>query len=80
LSDYEPKFYSEKITLFRADDSFRTPDPRLGWDGLADEAIECHDVPGDHYSILKTPNVQVLAEKLRACLDEAENGRKSKPV
>jgi aspartate racemase len=33
--------------------------------------LEIHEVPGTHLGILEEPNVQVLAEKLRVCMDKA---------
>jgi hypothetical protein len=33
--------------------------------------VEIHEVPGDHLSMFQEPHVQVLAEKLRACIDKA---------
>jgi hypothetical protein len=33
--------------------------------------VEIHQVPGDHLSMFQEPHVQVLAEKLRACIDKA---------
>jgi thioesterase domain-containing protein len=33
--------------------------------------VDIHEVPGDHLGIFEEPHVQVLAEKLRACIDKA---------
>ena len=88
---YVPQVYPSKITLFRASEPsvftklyLPTPedwynrDPLHGWSNLADGGLEIHDVPGDHFSLFEEPHVQVLAEKLRACLDEGQtNDRKS---
>jgi thioesterase domain-containing protein len=43
-------------------------DPYFGWRGLFTGRTETHELPGDHEGIFREPNVQVLAEKLRACL------------
>jgi aspartate racemase len=48
------------------------PDPQFGWSKLAAGGLEVHHVPGDHIGILKEPHVQVLAEKLRDCLEQAQ--------
>jgi len=67
---YIPPVYPGRITLFRAKN--RPPewrrDPCLGWDGLAEQGLEIHDVPGWHTFILEEPGVRVLARKLRTCL------------
>jgi thioesterase domain-containing protein/acyl carrier protein/NAD(P)-dependent dehydrogenase (short-subunit alcohol dehydrogenase family) len=68
---YYPNVYPGKVTLFRS--TKRTiqqgSDDFLGWEELAGGGVEVHDVPGTHFNILQEPVVQVLAEKLQACLD-----------
>jgi thioesterase domain-containing protein/acyl carrier protein len=39
-----------------------------GWSQFAAGGVETHTVPGDHYSIVRDPNVRVLAELLRDCI------------
>jgi aspartate racemase len=65
------------VTLFKASEQAGTGsvgsyiEPELGWSGLAAGGLEIHDVLGDHLGMLKEPNVRVLSEKLKACLDKA---------
>jgi len=40
----------------------------LGWDRLVD-AIDVIDVPGDHITMMASPHVQILADRLAACLE-----------
>jgi aspartate racemase len=47
-------------------------DPDLGWSELAPGGLEIHDVPGDTFSMLEEPHIQVLAEKLRDCIDRVQ--------
>jgi amino acid adenylation domain-containing protein len=69
---YVPKgVYRNRITLFRASEEFRDA-PAMGWDKFSSELVETHDVPGDHVTMVTEPHVQVLAKKLRACLDKAQ--------
>ena len=69
---YVPKgVYPNRITLFRASEEFRD-DLAMGWDKFSCESVDTHDVPGDHITMVTEPHVQVLAEKLRACLDKAQ--------
>ncbi|HXQ69833.1 MAG TPA: thioesterase domain-containing protein, partial [Pyrinomonadaceae bacterium] len=42
-----------------------------GWEGLATEGIDVHVIPGDHFSIIREPHVQVLGAQLSKCIDEA---------
>ena len=39
---------------------------------LLSKGIEVQDITGSHLDMLKEPNVRVLAEKLRACLDRVQ--------
>ena len=49
------------IALFRA--SERSPaDPTLGWGRLGLEKLEVYETPGDHLTMMREPNVSVLAE------------------
>jgi thioesterase domain-containing protein len=50
-------------------------DPYFGWRELLTGHSETHEVPGDHAGIFVEPNVKVLAEKLRACLRNAQQAR-----
>lgn len=83
--EYRPQAYSGRVTLMRASKpaSFSKPylptsedwynrQPNHGLDELASGGLSIHDVPGDHYSIFREPHVQVLAQKLKACLDKAQ--------
>ncbi|MBD2096189.1 amino acid adenylation domain-containing protein [Trichocoleus sp. FACHB-591] len=68
---YIPRIYSGPITLFKSS-QFKSSKPLsqakddfLGWHSLTTTKIKTHVIPGDHFSILKQPHVQVLAEQLR---------------
>jgi hypothetical protein len=41
---------------------------------LAAQGVEVHEVPGDHYSMVREPHVRVLAERIRARLEGAISG------
>ena len=71
LVSYKPQRYVGRITLFVNEDDYHK-NPTLGWDNLANGGLEIQELPGGHNSILEEPNVQVLAEKLKVCLDKAE--------
>jgi thioesterase domain-containing protein len=65
--------YRGRVALFRAIDQppAMNPEPTNGWAKVLLGKFEIFDVPGDHSNIMKEPNVQVLAEKLRTCIDQA---------
>jgi thioesterase domain-containing protein/acyl carrier protein len=72
LESYRSRYYDGKVVLFNAaeQDMALIPDPQYGWVGLA-RAIEIHEVPGNHDTMLTEPNVSALAEKLSSCLAAA---------
>jgi len=71
---YQLKVYSGHVTLFRSTDRIigvgAYLDPELGWGNLARGGLEIYDVPNTHLGMLEEPYVQVLAEKLNACIDK----------
>ena len=71
LKSYRPKAYFDRITLFRAETSSRNllADNTSGWGDLTNDPIEVHLIPGNHYTMVARPNVQILAEKLGLCLE-----------
>jgi len=71
--EYVVQIYPAKVTLFRASDQPVKFDQfsDLGWRDLAVGGVEIHEVPGDHLGIFQEPHVQVLAKKLKDCIDKA---------
>ena len=80
--NYGLHLYPGRITFFRASETLAgtSPDPTLGWSEWASGGVEVHVVPGNHANLMYEPHVEVLAEKLTACLNQvqsaeaAENG------
>ncbi|MDJ0730271.1 MAG: amino acid adenylation domain-containing protein [Crocosphaera sp.] len=82
-TNYVPqKMESTPITFFRAkeigilgdylpDLSMSLADPSWGWQQLSLNPVEIQLIPGNHLTMLQKPYVQVLAQKLQACLIEA---------
>ncbi|HAF13803.1 MAG TPA: non-ribosomal peptide synthetase [Blastocatellia bacterium] len=65
--------YPGKITLFWAHDAGRDfEDNRLAWRRIAAGGFDLHVVPGTHTSMREEPNVAVLVEKLKPCLEAAQ--------
>jgi thioesterase domain-containing protein/acyl carrier protein len=71
FESYRPHTYPDLIQLFIAADKPASvaEAQTKGWSELAAE-VETHVVPGDHYTFLRNPNVEKLAEELTACLQE----------
>jgi thioesterase domain-containing protein/acyl carrier protein len=69
-SRYKPQRYPGRVTLFKT--ATDHPDSTWGWGDIAANGVELHQIPGHHMNILRPPQVQVLAEKLSACLAQPE--------
>ncbi|NEO29118.1 MAG: amino acid adenylation domain-containing protein [Symploca sp. SIO3C6] len=68
--NYMPQPYPGKITLFLASELRINNSPTL--EELAEKGLEIHEIPGYHLSMFKEPNVKVLTEKLKACLETVQ--------
>jgi thioesterase domain-containing protein/acyl carrier protein len=73
-SVYIPKVYPGRIIFFLDSETpMRGPhNPVLAWGDLAAGGLEVHRVPGKWMTIFREPHVQVLAEQLKACLEQAQ--------
>jgi thioesterase domain-containing protein len=49
----------------------RMREPTWGWGPFGAEPVAVHWVPGDHITMMTKPYVQLLADRLRACLAAA---------
>ena len=74
LEAYSPRPYSGDLSIFRAaDHQFDTsPDPNLGWKGLALGDINITTVPGNHFTMFREPHVKVLAQEFAAQFDRTK--------
>jgi aspartate racemase len=62
-----------RAVLFRAEDcrySRREIWGKMGWDDLFTRGLDIVDVPGHHGSMLKSPNLAILAQRVQKCLDQ----------
>ena len=77
-SNHIPKVYPGRVVFFQAMDLALVggwlPDARICWGRRAIGGVEFYKVPGNHATVVREPHVQVLAEKLMACLDQAQAG------
>jgi thioesterase domain-containing protein/acyl carrier protein len=71
--NYALHLYPDRVTLFKASEELAgtSPDPTLGWSEWADAGVDVHLVPGNHANLVYQPHVEVLAEKLNACISQA---------
>jgi thioesterase domain-containing protein len=70
-SFFKPKPVACPTAIFRCADfpTLSAGDPYFGWRELLTGRSETFEIPGDHMGILRDPSVGVLAEKLKACLE-----------
>ncbi|MBZ4400293.1 amino acid adenylation domain-containing protein [Myxococcus sp. AS-1-15] len=66
---YVPKPYSGPVVSIEATGTRRVH----GWEQVATGALTVHAIEGDHYSILRAPDVGQVASVLRGYLDEVED-------
>jgi len=72
IERYDPRPYSGRITLFRANESLSVdPDPLGGWGELARGGVELLTAPGTHTTMLLEPHVGELAEQLKRSIERA---------
>ncbi|NEP08027.1 MAG: hypothetical protein F6K34_26595, partial [Okeania sp. SIO4D6] len=71
--NYEARPYPGNIVLFNASEQLIDigGDRTLGWRDCVGGEIEIHEIPGEHFSIIREPQVRVLAERLMLCRDRA---------
>jgi acyl-CoA synthetase (AMP-forming)/AMP-acid ligase II/thioesterase domain-containing protein len=68
-----PKVYPGRVTLFRSKKThIYHSEQTWGWDKLAGGGIEINIIPGYYQRSLSEPYIQILAEKLRVCLENAQ--------
>ncbi|HXO19214.1 MAG TPA: thioesterase domain-containing protein, partial [Thermoanaerobaculia bacterium] len=73
VAGYAPTGYPGSLTLVRAQGSGGdgAGDPTLGWERLAERGVEVVWVPGDHYSLLEPPEVELVADQVKRCLERS---------
>jgi thioesterase domain-containing protein/acyl carrier protein len=71
--NYKAKKYPGKVNLFRCciQDLKYALHPESGWQRLVDD-LEIHPIAGAHFSILKEPRIQSIAQELKLCLQSTQ--------
>ena len=66
--------YPGRVTLFKASENLSGDpiDPTLGWSDWAEGGVDVQIVPGNHATMVYKPNVETLAEKLAACIEQVK--------
>jgi acyl-CoA synthetase (AMP-forming)/AMP-acid ligase II/thioesterase domain-containing protein/acyl carrier protein len=77
IEQYTFKPYPGQMAVFRTDDKNRDDavgikyDPQFGWGEVVAGRVDVYHLPGSHLSFLDEPDVRVLAEQLKLCLEKA---------
>jgi amino acid adenylation domain-containing protein len=76
MSTYSAQAYPGQLTLFRAAERIggNARDPLMGWDQVELGGIVVEEVPGNHVTLIREPNVPTLAQRLRFHLELAQSG------
>jgi len=72
---YKPQTYSGRVIIVLPQEGGVNPakvrlDPK--WARLVAGGVDCYAVPGSHHTMLAEPNVRVLAERLKLCLETVQ--------
>jgi thioesterase domain-containing protein len=65
---YRPGKYSGKVTLITAAEGVNDRDENLDWNKFTQSDVVLYNIPGNHYTIIKEPNVKFLADKIHLCI------------
>src|SRR5262249_14440545 len=71
--DFKRPVFHGALVVFRVRKQlyYRIRDPQLGWGSRAGGGIQVCVLPGEHWSIMREPQVQILAEQLAQLLKQA---------
>lgn len=69
-ASYKPKTYSGSVIQLNAREALPEviQDPSLGWESFVRDHLQTHRISGNHYTIIQSPQVKSLAEKLNTYL------------
>jgi thioesterase domain-containing protein len=69
LQQYIPQPIVCPLLYFKASEGLESTDPTRGWGALAGAGLEFREAPGDHYTVVRQPNVQFMAEELTTIIN-----------
>jgi amino acid adenylation domain-containing protein len=69
LHDYSVSPYPGRLLLLQASEPLHAASSEVArWESFATGGADVHTVPGNHYNILRSPHVEILAQRLRSLL------------
>ena len=75
--DFVPKRFSGDLTVYRIQRQpyYRSGDEALGWAKRVEGRVDVEYIPGAHSTILREPNVQVMAQNLRERIEAVKKSQ-----
>src|SRR5207237_2134887 len=69
---YRPRSYAGPLHVFRAleESTSYSRDAQLGWGRLTTAGLDVRSVPGNHLTMVREPNIRILAAQLTDCLKQ----------
>ena len=72
ILDYVPRPYSRQVTLIRPEEDIANrADTVPAWEKVCVGGLKIHKMPGTHLTMVREPNVKILAEILTGCIESA---------
>ncbi|MGZ4979077.1 MAG: SDR family NAD(P)-dependent oxidoreductase, partial [Methylobacter sp.] len=70
IQTYRPKLYEGKVSFFQATELGKGLYVKTSeaWKPFFGQELDLHIIPGNHYNMVSSPQVEVLAEKLSQCM------------
>ncbi len=70
IQTYIPKMYEGKVSFFQATELGKGLHVKTSeaWEQFVAQELDLHVIPGNHYNMVNSPQVEVLAEKLTHCM------------
>ncbi|TRW90815.1 non-ribosomal peptide synthetase/type I polyketide synthase [Candidatus Methylobacter oryzae] len=71
IQTYIPKRYDGKISFFQATELGKGLHVKTSeaWKQFVAQELDLHIIPGNHYNMVSSPQVEVLADKLALCME-----------
>lgn len=70
IQTYIPKIYEGRVSFFQADELGKGLHVKAGeaWQQFVAQQLDLHIIPGNHYNMVSSPQVEILAEELSQCI------------
>jgi amino acid adenylation domain-containing protein len=79
--DFVPQRFGAPVALFKRPKQpfYYIKDREMGWAARSEGGVEIHEIPFDHYQLLREPHVRALGEELAACIERVSQRTSIRP-